>query len=177
MKISLRYPKTTLIFFQHIRWNGSTREQVRNHTRILFEVFFFFYRWCVKVGVKSRYRKQDNVKRVFKKGALPVTVQCANGGLWWRRETARGELSEPLCKGGKGPEGVERWAESLCTCSSSYPLTSHHLSLRIQPQETDCPRLYRQKTQPLSHWDTHREPMQYCTWQRGRLLMLQFIIS
>lgn len=142
MEISLRwYPKTTPLFF------SNTSDEIA-----LF--FAIFCTWCVKIGAKSRYQKQGNVKGVFKKGALPTTVQCANSGLWWRRETARGELSEPLCRGGKGPEGVERWAESLCTCSSSYPPTSHHLSLRIQPQETDCPGLYRQKTQPLSHWDT-----------------------
>lgn len=99
----------------------------------------FFCRQRVKIRVKSRYQKQGY--RCLKKEAFACqssmcTMVDYNGG----------ELS----RGRKGPQGVERRAESLCctrSCSRHYPLTSHHLSLRIQPQETDCRGLYRQKTQ------------------------------
>lgn len=108
-------------------------------------VFFFTddvsgYEW--KAGARN--------DEVFKNGAFSCqsstgpTVGFDKGG-----ETSQGELSELPCRGGKDPEGgstpgwVTVLAVSCCTWISSsrrYPLALHHLSLRIQPQETDCLR-------------------------------------
>lgn len=149
--------------------------------RVVF--FCSFFGWCVKIGVKSRDQKQVNVKKVFKNGeAMPARVQCVNRRLWWRRETARWGSCQSCCAGvGKALRGLNTGLNhsvtlSCCTwsCSRSYPLNSHHLSLRIQPQETERRGGNRQKTEALLHRGSLCSNVPD---KRLKLLKLQFIFS
>lgn len=132
--------KPLCFFFYPTSWNAREAVLVFSSRCFFFTDDVSGYEW--KAGARN--------DEVFKNRAFSCqsstgpTVGFDKGG-----ETSQGELSELPCRGGKDPEGgstpgwVTVLAVSCCTWISSsrrYPLALHHLSLRIQPQETDCLR-------------------------------------
>jgi len=139
--------KNTLLSFLHLRWNacGSTQEEVINQT----SQHTLCFKFSAEEEWKSGTTNKAKLKDLLNKGDLACQSSIYTMVDYNERSCTRGW---------KGPEGVDCWAQSLC-CNRSgsrhYPLTSHHLSPRISPQEMDCRGICRQKTQALLHSGTH----------------------
>lgn len=136
-------------------WFGSAAGEKPHWT----SVWSFFLMMWQDTGEKQVLKSRQHQKRVAAFFSPKTTTdQRASAGLRMKEGNSRTcAFRAAIQRDGNGPEGVEHWAESLCctwSCSRHYPLTSHQLSLRIQPQETDYRGLYKQKTQSVTQRHT-----------------------
>lgn len=112
-------------------------------------------RWHLKIWLKSRYENQ--CKRCWNWGYFQPKISVAVWGYDQRGKQQEGTVRVTV-QGWETPWG--RWTRGWAALVSvllylellwHYPLALHRLSLRIQPHETECLRLYRQKIQILLH--------------------------
>ncbi len=182
MKISLRWhPKTTQLFLSNT-WDEMARLENRWETVLALNSVWslggFFCRWCVKVRVESRYRKQGNVKRGYlkKRGLRLPQFNAPMVGYdeWGKQEEGS---CQSRCAGvGKALTGLNAGLSHSVPAVAAI-LRLHTTCLWGFNHRRQTARGFTGRKHSFYRTETHRGNMQYCTWQRERLLMLQFIIS
>lgn len=126
MRLSLRwYPKTTRLFSNTSDEMHMARVWSDWETTCAFSLSLFLPVMCQGRSEKQVLKARRRQKAFLKRGLRLPQFNVSMVGYDIREETARGGLTELLCRGGKGPEGVERWAESLCYLKLQQTLSSH----------------------------------------------------